>query len=123
GGDHDPAGLRLPPGVDDGAAVAAYDAAVPDPRLGVDGLAHGAYEAQAREVVALRVLRAELDEGADGRGGRVEDGDVVAGDHLPQPVRAGVDGVALVHHLRGAQGHGAVDDVAVAGHPADVGRA
>ena len=46
-GDHDAAGLGLPPGVDDGAAPAADVGAVPDPGLGVDGLADRTEEAQA----------------------------------------------------------------------------
>src|SRR5690606_33501685 len=53
GGDHDAAGLGLPPSIDDGAAVATYHAPVPHPRLGVDGLTHGADETQAGEVVSL----------------------------------------------------------------------
>src|SRR5690606_15851543 len=121
--DHDPAGLGLPPGVNHGSAVTAYHAAVPHPRLGVDGLAHGAYEPQCREVVPRRVLAAVLDERADRRGRRVGDRDVVAGPHHARAVGARVDRVALVHHLGGAQRHGAVDDVAVPGDPADVGGA
>src|SRR5690606_17481436 len=85
--------------------------------------ADGAYQPQRGEVVARRVLGAELDERADRRRGGVEDGDVVAGHHLPQPVGAGGDRGALVHHLRGAAGHGPVGDVAVPGDPADVGGA
>ena len=44
--DHDRAGLGLPPGVDDRAAVAADVLVVPDPRLGVDRLADRAEQAQ-----------------------------------------------------------------------------
>jgi hypothetical protein len=50
------AGLGLPPGVDDRAALAADVAVVPHPRLGVDGLADGAEQAQRRQVVALGLL-------------------------------------------------------------------
>src|SRR5699024_10739072 len=53
-GDHDRAGLRLPPRVHDGAAVPADDAAVPHPRLGVDRLADAAQQAQRGEVVLGR---------------------------------------------------------------------
>src|SRR4051812_19422565 len=55
GGHRDPAGLGLPPGADDRAAPAADDLPVPQPRLGVDGLAHRAQQAQLGQVVALGV--------------------------------------------------------------------
>ena len=71
--DHDPAGLGLPPRVDDRAALAADHAVVPDPRLGVDRLADRAEQAQRREVVLVRVLVAEPDERADRRRRGVED--------------------------------------------------
>ena len=49
--DQDHPGLRLPPRVDDGRAVAADVLAVPDPGLGVDRLADRAEQAQRGEVV------------------------------------------------------------------------
>src|SRR3546814_9246276 len=36
GGDHDPAGLGLPPGIDDGDAALADGLMIPAPRLGID---------------------------------------------------------------------------------------
>ena len=45
--DQDAAGLGLPPGVDDRAAVVADDAVVPEPGLGIDRLADRAQQAQA----------------------------------------------------------------------------
>ena len=48
GADHHAAGLRLPPGVDDGAAVASNHIAVPHPGFGIDGLTHRAQQPQAR---------------------------------------------------------------------------
>src|SRR5690606_11614651 len=64
-----------------------------------------------------------LHEGADRRGGRVEDGDLVLLDDLPPAsVVRGVGG-ALVHHLGGAVHQRAVGHVGVAGDPADVGGA
>ena len=42
---------------------------------------------------------------------------------LPEAIRLRVVGRALVHHRRRAVGEDSVDDVAVAGDPADVGRA
>ena len=96
---------------------------VPDPGLGVDRLADGPEQPQRREVVALRVLGAPLHERAD-RGGRgVEDRDAVPLDDRPEAVLVGEVGRALVHHARRAVRERPVDDVRVAGHPADVGRA
>src|SRR5262249_44479840 len=66
--DHDAAGLRLPPGVDDGTALLADDAVVPHPRLGIDRLADAPEEPERRQVVLARPLLAPFDEGAD-RGG------------------------------------------------------
>ena len=54
---------------------------------------------------------------------RVEDGDLVLLDDLPEAGRAGIGRDALEHHRGGAVGQRAVDDVAVAGDPADVGGA
>ena len=117
------AGFGLPPGVDDGAAVAADDFAIPHPGFGVDGLADGAEQAQAGQVVLFGPLVAPLDEGADGGGRGVEDGDFVAVDDVPEAVGLGKVGRAFVHQAGGAVLQRAVDDVAVAGDPADVGGA
>ena len=57
GRDHDGAGLRLPPGVDNGAAVVADLLAVPHPRLGIDGLADRAEQAQRVELVLIDKFR------------------------------------------------------------------
>ena len=121
--DHDRAGLGLPPGVDDRAAVAADDPAVPHPGLGVDRLADRAEHPQRGQVVLGRDVLAPLHERADrGRRG-VEDRHLVLLDDLPEP--ALVRGVrrALVDHQGGAVRQRPVDDVGVPGDPADVGRA
>ena len=60
-------------------------------------------------------------EGAYGRGCRVEDGDFVSVDDLPETVGAGVVGSAFVHEGGGSVSKDAVNDVAVSGHPSDVG--
>ncbi len=71
-----------------------------------------AQQPQARQVVLLDVLVAPLDEGADRRGGGVEDVDLVLLDDLPAAVFLGSVGSAFVHEHRGAGGQRAVDDVA-----------
>ena len=68
-------------------------------------------------------LRAPLDEGADRGRRRVEDRRLVALDQLPPDPLVRVVGRPLPHHAGGAVGERAVDDVGVAGDPADVGGA
>ena len=123
-GDHDGAGLGLPPGVDDRAACRRR--------------CSRRYHIQASGLIGSPTLPSTRSDDrsnsagmssphfmnvriAVGRG--VEDRDAVLLDDLPEP--ALVRGVrrALVHHLRRAVGQRAVDDVAVPGDPADVGRA
>ncbi len=67
------AGLGLPPGIDDGAALAADLLVKPHPGLGVDRFAHGAEQAQRGEIVRREPVVAPLDEGADRRRRGVED--------------------------------------------------
>ena len=50
---HDAAGLGLPPGIDDRAALAADLAVVPHPRFGIDPFADRAQQPQARQVVLV----------------------------------------------------------------------
>ena len=62
-------------------------------------------------------------DGADGGGCGVEDVDAEIVNDLPVPAGVGVGGQRLEHHGGGAVGQWTVDDVAVAGDPADVGGA
>ena len=79
------AGLGLPPGIDDGAAIAPDLLPIPHPRFGIDRLAYSSEQAQRdRDRMRFDMLVAPLDKGAD-RGGRgVEDGDAVVVDDLPE---------------------------------------
>ncbi len=121
--DEDAAGLGLPPGVDDRAAALADDPVVPLPGLGVDRLADRAEKAERLP----RGLRHRPVAGAHQRADRgrrgVEDVDLVLVDHLPEPAGGRVVGDALEHQRRRAVRERPVDDVGVAGHPADVGGA
>ena len=121
--DHDRAGLGLPPGVDHGGAVATDDVAVPDVGLGVDRLTDRAEHPQRGHVVLVRDLAALLHERPD-RGGRgVEDRDLVVLHDLPPAALLRGVRRALVDDPGGRVGERAVDQVAVAGDPADVGGA
>ena len=123
GADHHAAGLGLPPGIHHRAAVAADHIPIPHPGLGIDRLAHRAEDAQGAHVVLVGHLTAALHESPDRRGRRVKDRAAVLLDHLPEGTRLGGTGRTLIHHCGGAIGKGAVDDVAVAGDPAHIGRA
>ena len=106
-----------------GQAFVADLAVKPHPGFGVDGFAYRAKQAERGQGVTLDVRVAPLNEGADGGGRGVKDGNFVGVDDLPEAVRFGPVGRAFVHHHGCAVLERAVDDVAVAGDPADVGRA
>src|SRR5204862_2309806 len=63
--DEDAARLRLPPGVDDRAALTTDDRVVPEPRLRVDRLADGAEQPQRAQIVPAGVIGAPLHARAD----------------------------------------------------------
>ena len=117
------AGLGLPPRVDDRDVLATDVLVVPHPGLGVDRLADGAQNAQAREVVLGWPLVAGLHEGANSGRRGVELRDAVLVDHLPEAAGVRVVGHALEHDRRGAERERTVHDVGVTGDPADVGGA
>ena len=71
----------------------------------------------------LWVALAPAHEGANGRGRGVQDAHSVLGDDGPEAVAVRVVRRPLVHDGGRAVGQRAVDDVAVPGHPADVGSA
>ena len=66
---------------------------------------------------------ARLDERADCRRCGVEDGDAVLLNHFPEAPEVRFVRCALIHHLGDTVGQRAVDDVGVAGDPADIGGA
>ena len=106
-----------------GRPPAADGVAVPPPRLGVDRLPHRAQQPERRQVVRRGDLLALLHERADRGRGAVQDRDLVVLDDLPPAVPVGRVGRPLVQQPGRGVGERAVDDVAVAGHPADVRRA
>ena len=96
---------------------------VPLPRLRIDRLADRAEQPQrlARGLLHRRVagLHQRPDRGRCG----VDDVDLVLVADLPEARHAGIVRHALEDHRGGAVGERSVDDVAVAGHPADIGGA
>ncbi len=80
-------------------------------------------DAQRREVVLRRPFDALLHERPDGGRRAVQDRDLVVLDDLPPAVPGRRIRCAFVHDPGRGVGQRPVDDVAVAGHPADVGGA
>ena len=106
-----------------GQCLVADGAPVPEPGLGIDRLADRAEQADRGAVVLLHRRLALAHQRADrGRGG-VEDVDPVALDHVPEAADIGIVGDAFEHQAGRAVGERAVDDIGVAGDPADVGGA
>ena len=96
---------------------------IPFPGGGIDRLADGAEQAEARKIVRVGPMVALADQRAD-RGGRsVENADAILLDDAPPAVELRIIGSAFVHHAGRAGRERPVDDVAVAGDPADIGRA
>ena len=62
-------------------------------------------------------------DGAESGGRGIKDVDLVLFDDVPEPVRLGIVGYAFKHDAGSALGQRAVNDVAVTGNPADIGRA
>ena len=123
GGDEDGTGLGLPPGIHDRTALPADMLVVPHPGFRVDRLAHRPQESQARQIPLRRPRVSPLHERADSGRRSVENGDAVSLDDLPHAVAHGPVRRALVHDGGRAVGERPIDQVAVTGHPTDVGRA
>ena len=96
---------------------------IPHPRLGIDRFADGAEHAQGTQIVFRRPFIAEPDERADGRGRGVKGIDLELLDDFPETSGIGKCRNAFEHQRRRAVAKRAVNDVAVAGDPADVGGA
>ena len=96
---------------------------VPHPRFRIDRFADGAQQTQRGEIVLLRPLVAPFHERADRRRRGVKNGDAILRNDAPKAIRLRPVRRPFVHQGRRAIGQRAVDDVAVAGDPADVGRA
>ena len=126
-GHHVATGFGLPEGVHDGAFLVADVFVVPHPCFGVDGFAHRAKNAQARQVRAVRVHRgialSRLDQRTDRSRRRVEDGALVALNHLPEATGVRESGYTLKNDLGSASSQRAIGHIGMARDPADVSRA
>ncbi|CEG10123.1 hypothetical protein BN961_03558 [Afipia felis] len=121
--DHDAAGFGLPPGIDHRAAGITDHAVVPFPGFRVDRLADRAEQPQRFARGLLHRLVTGLHQRADRRRRGVEDVDLVLVDDVPEPRIVRIVRHAFEHHRGRAVGERPVQNVAVAGDPADVGGA
>ena len=94
--------------------------AIPHPGFGVDGFTNGSKQTQTGQIVLGRGLLAKAHQAANGGRGRVEDGCLVLLHHTPEAVGAWIGRGALEENTGGSSHQGAVDNVAVPGHPADI---
>ena len=113
-------GLRLPPGVDNGAALAADEFKVPKPSFLVNGLAYGAEDPERGKVVLLGPLIAPFHVHADGRGRSVVDRDLVLFDDLPHAAKIRVVRGTLINDGSDPVHERPIVEVRVAGDPAHV---
>src|SRR4028119_90328 len=121
---HNGARLCLPPLVDDRTTLLAYVLVVPQPGIWVDRLARGPQQPQGRQVaIPYRLIGACLLERPYGSGSRVEGGDLLLLYDLEPAVVVRVGGRPLELDGSTAYDQRPVDEVGVAGDPADVRRA
>src|SRR5208282_531437 len=120
---HDPAGLGLPPRIDDWAPLAADNFAVPHPRFGIDRLSHRTKQSQTRQVMLFYPRVAPFYESPDGSGRGVEDADAVLRYYPPEAIVLGEIRRAFIHYDRRARRQRPVHGVTVAGYPPDIRRA
>src|SRR5699024_10332296 len=122
GGAQEAAVLGLPPRIDDDRPALADDTVVPAPGFRLDGLTHRGHVLELL-VVLQRQLRVGAAQRAHRGRRRVEDVDAVFLGDAPRPAGVRVGRHAFVQHRGGGQRQRPVDDVGVAGDPADVGHA
>src|SRR5690606_24207306 len=116
-------GFGLPPGIDDRAAALANVLVVPLPGFQIDQLTHRPQQTQAGTIGTFDCGLALSHHGADrGRRG-IEDVDLVLVDDLRHATHVRIVRHALEHQGSGAVGQRPVDEVGMAGDPADVGGA
>src|SRR5215468_8207084 len=116
-------GLGLPPSVHHRTPSAADILVIPDPGLRVDRLADGTQESQALEIVFTGKFRSPSHEGADRGRCRMKNRHAVFFHDTPETIFIRPIRRPFVHDLSNAVGHGAIDDVRMSCHPADVGGA
>ncbi|OPY71372.1 MAG: hypothetical protein A4E63_01571 [Syntrophorhabdus sp. PtaU1.Bin050] len=120
---HVSACFRLPPGICDRAPAAADLVVEPPPGFRVQRFTDGTQNAERGKIMFFHPLIAFLCHGADSGRSGIEVVDIVFFHNLPEPVEAGIAGNTFKHDTCVPIRERSVADIAVAGHPPDVGRA
>ncbi len=121
-GAEETAGFGLPPGVHDSGFAFANDFVIPAPNFRLDGFADSGHVLEG-VVVFFWLVGAGFAEHANGGGRSVEDVDAKALGDAPGASGVGILRDTFIEDAGGGEGEWAVDDVRVAGDPADVGHA
>ena len=120
---HKPAGLRLPPCINEGASVSADFFVVPHPGLRIYRLADGAKDSQGIQFVLGRPLVSKTHQRANSRWCRIENRNAEFVANLPETSCIRISGNAFKHQRCSAVCKRAINNVAVTGYPANVGGA
>ena len=122
-GNGNAAGFGLPPGIDDRAIPVANHGVIPVPCLGIDRLTDRAEQAQRFAAGRFNRRVAFADQGADRRRRGIEYIYLVLVADLPETGKIRVVRHAFKDQRGRTIGERAIDDIAVAGDPADIGGA
>src|SRR5262249_21719004 len=114
------AGFGLPPGVYNRGFVFANDFVIPTPDFGLDWLADGGHVFKGI-VIFFRLIGTSFAEHSNGSGRSVEDVDAEAFGDAPGASGVGELRDTFVKNAGRSQSERAVDNVGMAGDPADVG--
>ena len=114
-------GFCLPPGIHNGCFATANFFVIPVPGFCIDGLAHAAQDFDGRKIVALQVFIPASHQCPQGGRRSVEMRHFVLFANLPKPGWIGVSRNAFKHDAGGAGQQGAVNNIGVSGHPANIG--
>ncbi len=120
-GDHHAARLCLPPSVDYRAPLFAHDIEIPAPCLGVDRLTHRTQQAERGTVARCYETTPLSHQCADRSGGSIENVYRMLRDHIPHAAMVGIIRHTFEDDLRGAVEQWAVNDITMAGNPANIG--
>src|SRR6185369_4652308 len=121
GRDHDRAGFRLPPRVDNRASIPADDLAVPHPRLRINWFTDRTEQSKAGKVVSLRPMLAPFDKRPDSCWGCIENVYSMPFDHTPKAIGLGEVWRPFVHQNGRAIREWTIDHITVTCHPTDIG--
>ena len=121
GCNHKSAGLRLPPGIDDGALISADFFVIPHPCFRIDRLAYRTENPHRVQLIFGGPFVAQTHQGPDGCWCRIENCNAELIANMPETTGVRVGGNSLEHQRCAAVCKRAINNVAVPRYPADIG--